>query len=612
MDESKGVVHVISSPSSRSVKRVLKRMGGKKFMWVYFGEDVSRAVSIDRATRGAGQRFEIAGLLQETAASLRQPYIDYIGELSREKNSLRWWANSLSEKSPFDSKTFLHACYAKVCREILKKYPDESFVFFVEKRAVRRAMLKNIPTGNLEHIEDVGGSIRETWGDLKRLLLYKGWFLLSSLYYIAIAKYAYRIQGRVGLPKSPTLIFTWIDRRSFDEKGGYQESYFGKLPEYLKRSGKNVVIVPRVLSTFPYREAVDKMAKSDYVFLVPHAFLSVLDVGKVFFTALINKPKKTSYPKFENIEISELIREDLKNDWIGARVAFDLLLYHFVQRLKEKHHPIDTVIYPYENQIWEKVLCAAMRKFYPSAYLIGYQHSTIFTMLLNYFFSKQEVGILPFPDKIVTNGKYPRDLLVGSGYPEKKVVQGGAIRYPYLVEPKVGERHKKMGPPVILVTLPIGESDALELTWKVLKAYGARGDRRILIKDHPVTPFEKISKRLNVKLPEHFALSNKPVPELLKESDVLVYMGSTTCVEAIAAGVPVVHVGSDFSIDLDPFDWNPEVRLSARNPEEIVKCVEKALAMDENEYSKKRKIWDDAMKSLFGRVDDSVYRLFSR
>jgi len=612
MSESKREICLISSPSKRSVKKILKKMNGKKFRWVYFGGDVSKVVSVGEIIRDKGQRLEIAGMLQETARSLRQPYIDYIGKLSLEKNSLRWWTSSLSEKSPFNSKTFLYACYIKTCTDILKKYPDWSFAFFVENGAVRRALLKNILVGNLEHIEDLGRSIREPLKDLKELVLYKGWFLLSSIYRTAIAKYAYRMQRRVKLQRSPVLIHTWLDNRSFDEKGAYREIYFGKLPEHLRSEGKNVIIVPHVLSTVQYRKTVDNMAKSDCVFLVPHAFLSIRDIVGVFFTTLANKPKKTGFPKFENFDISEVIHEDMKNDWIWAHVAFDLLLYRFVQRLREKHFPIDTVIYPYENQIWEKVLCAAMRKLYPSAYLIGYQHSTISMMYLNYFFSKYESGILPLPDRTVTNGKYIKDAFIESGYPKEKVVRGGAVRYAYLLEPKMIAGRQKRDRPVILVTPSISRFEGAELIWKVLQAFEHRDEYKILIKCHPDMPFEKISEHLNVKLPEHFTVSDRPVVELLMESDALLYTCSTTCVEAIAAGVPAVHVESDLSIDLDQLDFDPGIRLSARSPEEIVKRVEAVISMSKRELSKKRGVWRRVVKELFGAVDNSTYRLFSR
>ena len=603
---------VISSSSKRSVKKILKKKKGRKFKWVYLGEDVYRAILLDEMIHDKGQRVGTTEMLQETAMELRQPYIDYIGELSLKKNSLMWWASSVSEKSPYRSNAFLHICYVKICADILKKYPDEPIVFFIEEKAMRQTILENMPTDNFEHLKDTRESVRGALKDLKEFILYKGWFLLSNIYRIAIAKYAYRMQRRVGSRGPSSLIHTWVDRRSFDQRGAYRESYFGELPNYLKKSGENVILGPRILSTVPYRETINNMAKSKHVFLVPHAFLSIWDVISVFFTTLANKPKKRRCPKFEHMDISGIIREGLKNDWIGAYVAFDLLLYHFVRCLKEKQFLVDTVIYPYENQIWEKVLCTAMREFYPSAYLIGYQHSVISRMYLNYFFSKRETGIMPFPDRIVANGRHPKDAFVESGYPKEKVVQGGAVRYAYLLEPKMITRRRKKGKSVILVTPSISKFDAVELIWKVFKAFEHRGEYKILIKCHPDMPFEKISGHLNIKLPEQFTVSDDPVAELLGGSDVLLYTYSTTCVEAIAAGVPAVHVESDFSIDLDPLDFYPRARLSARNPEEIVKKVEEAITMDKKELSRKRKIWGGVVRNMFGRVDDSVYRLFSR
>lgn len=603
---------IISPSSKRYVKKILKKMNGKKFWWVYLGEDISKVVSIDGMICDKGQRFEIAGVLQETARSLRQPYIDYIGKLSLERNFLTWWAGRLSEKNPYVSKTFLHTCYIKVCMDILKKYPNESFVFFVEKRAVRWAMLKNMPIGDFRYIESVGGSIREALKNLKEFIMYKGWFLLNNIYRIAISKYAYRMQRRVKSHEPIVLVHTFADQLSFDGKGIYHERYFGTLPNHLKKNGKKVVIVPYILSTAPYRNTIDNMAKSENVFLVPHAFLSIWDILGVFFTTLINRPKKTVFARFEDMDISKVVHEDLKNDWIEGRMASDLLFYHFVKRLKEKGLAVDTVIYPYENHAWEKILCVAMRKFYPPTYLIGYQHTTVSIMYLPYFFSRSETRILPLPDRIVTNGRYPMDLFTNSGYSPEKVIRGGAVRYAYPRELKMKKSRRVRGERVILVTPSIGMFEAAELIWKVFKAFEDRDEYKILIKCHPDMPFEKISEHLNVKLPEHFTVSKRPIVELLRESDALLYTGSTTCVEAIAAGVPPVHVESDLSIDLDRLDFDPGIRASARDPGEIVKCVNEAISMNEEELSAKRKSWNRIVSDLFGEVDESVYQLFLR
>ena len=609
MNEPQRRICLISSPSKRSVKKILKKMDGNKFRWAYFGEDVSKAISIDEMIRDKGQRLEIAGLLQETARSLRQPYIDYIGELSLKKKSLTWWAGRLSEKNPYVSKTFLHACYIKVCIDILKEYPDESLVLFVEKEVVRRGILENLPVGKL--VKSVGESAREALEDLKKFVLYRGWFLLNNLYRIAISRHVYNMQKRIKSREPLTLIHTFVDRRSFDEKGAYHESYFGKLPDYLRKSGKNTAIIPYIWGTVPYRKTIDNMAKSEQVFLVPHAFISVLDIFRVFFSTL-SKPKKAAFAKFENTDISEIINEDLKDDWVGMRMASDLLFYYLIKRLNGQRVSIDTVIHTYENHTWEKVLRVALREFYPSAYLIGYQHSTFSMMHLNSFFSKRESNIVPLPDRIVTSGQHDWDVFIRSGYPAERIVRGGAIRYAHLFESKMNVKRLKGERPVVLVTPSISRFEAVELIWKVFRAFEHRSEFKVVIKCHPMMPWEKISGDLKIRFPEHFVISNRPISELLKESDALLYMGSTTCIEAMAAGVPAVHVESDFSIDLDPLDFSPEARPCARNPGEVVGCVDEAIAMDEEELSAKRKSWNRIVSDSFGEVDESVYRLFLR
>jgi surface carbohydrate biosynthesis protein (TIGR04326 family) len=309
------------------------------------------------------------------------------------------------------------------------------------------------------------------------------------------------------------------------------------------------------------------------------------------------------------MDISEVIYEDLKMDWIRGRVASTMLFYYFVKHLKKKRLLVDMVIYTFENQAWEKVLCMAMREFYPQAHSVGYQHSTFSMMHLSHFFSKPESSIMPLPDKIVTSGEHAKNVFIKAGYPRKKVVRGGAMRYVCSLELRA-KRRKVRDKLTILVALSINKFEAAELIWKVLKAFENRAEFKVIIKCHPLMPLEKISKLLKMRLPAHFTISDKSITDLLKESDVLLYTGSTACVEAIAADIPVVHVESDLLIDLDKLDFDPTIRPSARSVEEITERVEDIINVTEEQLSKGRKKWRDVVKNLFGKVDDSTYRLF--
>ena len=615
--ESEKATIIVCPPLKGSIRKVLKHLKGKNFQWAYFGEDVSKAITVEHQLGNKGLRIEIGEKLQETARSLWQSYIDYIGKRSLENNSLKWWAGSLSEKNPFISKVFLHICYIRTCQTILDSKDQKGcFIFFIENRTLRRCLMQNLFAHHeydIFRIESFSHAVFELFRDVSRFVINKGYFVANKTYRILLAKY-YRLNQISSKGEVLVFLHTWVDHRSFDANGIYQESYFGELAHHLRNKGKNVALVPYILGTVSYRKTLKKMVQSDENFLVPEAFLNVYDILRIAAKTILDIPPKRVYPLFEGIEISKIISDDYKKDWIVTRTSSNLLFYDVVRNWKNAGIPMDTFIYTYENHTWEKVYCIALRQFYPATSMIGYQHSAIPKMQLNYFFSKDELSILPFPDMVITNGIYPERLFKEFGYDPKKVVCGGAIRYIHLLEevrknavinPKKGNNLHR----TVLVTPSIGRYEAAELVKKVLDAFEDMNEYKIMLKFHPVLPYRSIAKDLGV-LPKHFIVSDKPVGELLRESDVLLYTSSTTCIEAIFLGIPVLHIASDFAIDRDVLDFQPDIRHSAKNQEDIIKMTEEILETDKTELSKKKALWGEAVSNIFGEVDENVFNLF--
>jgi hypothetical protein len=553
MSKSNGKQRVIlASPTKGSVLRVLKKFKDNRFLWLYLGKNLSNSITIEHQIISKGEKLTTGKRLQEIAKELRQPYINYIGKLSIENNSLRWWLSSVSEKNPFISTVFLHICYNRLVLEYLKKSEEpQNFVFFIEDRALRRSLLKNI-SYKVELIESDISRIKEDFKEIIWMLLMKGWFIANTIYRVLISKYIFKeekiFNTDVGSLNKPfILIHTWIDSRSFGSDRKFRDSYFGDLVNHLSTRDKNVGVVPSVLGTISYVRALKAMGQSKVRFLLPFSFISIYTILSVAIETTIDFPNKKQFLKFNGLDISDLIYEDLKRDWIGKRVASNLLLYYIVKGWKKKGIEIDSFIYTYENHTWEKVFCIALREFYPRTKIIGYQHSTLSKMLMNYFYSKNESGIIPLPDRIITNGRYPEKILKKSGYDPKKVVNGGAIRYKKVlkeskidVEKQVSNKNQNY---TILVTTSIDRTEAAELIWKVLIAFEGSKKYEIIIKYHPVLPYYKFAKVLgNISIPKNFKFSQKPITELLMESRVLLYTSSTTCIESLALGVPVSHV----------------------------------------------------------------------
>jgi predicted glycosyltransferase len=131
-----------------------------------------------------------------------------------------------------------------------------------------------------------------------------------------------------------------------------------------------------------------------------------------------------------------------------------------------------------------------------------------------------------------------------------------------------------------------------------------------VFKFHPDCPYRFIARDTGI-LPEHFIISDKPSGDLLKESHVLLYTSSATSIEAIALGVPVLHIKSDSTIDRDNLsDFPSSVRESVSTPDDIVKATERLLKMDEKELSRKRLLWAEVVAEMFGTVDESTFDLF--
>lgn len=611
---------IICPPQKSCVRRVLRDLKGKNFGWVYFGEDMPRFLATKTELESKGQRIEIAEMLQEAARSLRQPYINYIGKLSIKNNSPEWWASALSEKNPFVSRVFLYSCYIKVGQQIIESQePERPLVFLVENNCLRQDLAQNLlhlPGRELRLMKPFAEDILNKLKDSHTLLLKKSFFILNSAFRILIANSNKPSQVEIKkYGERPTFILTWANLRSFDENNNYRDSFFGELPSKLKARGNNVVIVPYVLGGLSiYKECIKKMRQSDEKFLPLESFLKISDTLRIALKELASVPKRRRYPPFEGLEISEIIFNEYRGDWIETRRTALLLFKEVIKNWKAAEIPVDVLILTFENRIREKIINIALKELYPSAYVIGYQHSTVSKMYLDHFFSRYESSILPFPDRLVTNGEYYERLLRESGYDAKKIVCGGAIRYSNLLRLTDMTVSKKDGmhTPTILVTPSISMNESLELVWKVSNAFRDKPQYHIIIKCHPLMPFHLFAKKLGAPLPPHFSVSDAQIEDLVKTSDVLIYTTSTTCVEALALGVPVLHVGSDFIIDMDVLDFKPEIRYSARNKDTIREKIEEALRITHEDLLEKRKEWKKVVSEMFGPVTEQTYDLFQR
>ncbi|MDP3396771.1 MAG: hypothetical protein Q8S57_08935 [Methanoregula sp.] len=224
-------------------------------------------------------------------------------------------------------------------------------------------------------------------------------------------------------------------------------------------------------------------------------------------------------------------------------------------------------------------------------------------MYLFYSLADLERDIVPLPDYILVNGSLARDRLVAAGLDSGKLHISGALRYEYLKN--VRSHGTTPGSDKVILVIPAsGFNETVELITKVLQAFEGSGNLRLIIKLHPTIPADTIMKNFST-LPENFSFSQEPVETLLDRTDLLLFSETAVSIEALARHIPILHIKSDFRIDMNLFEGISFVS-SVRTPEEIrVKATELLSPSGTENFA-----FDETVTAFFAPVDEKIVEIF--
>ena len=123
-------------------------------------------------------------------------------------------------------------------------------------------------------------------------------------------------------------------------------------------------------------------------------------------------------------------------------------------------------------------------------------------------------------------------------------------------------------------------------------------------------PFEKLSSLVKINLPNHIKIVDKPIMKLMRDSSMMIYSGSTVAFQALALGLPSIHVITQLDLDLDPLDGARDSRLEAMGLEELRDKILWLLDNREEYIDQHEKGWKSLADSAFGPVTQETYDAF--
>ena len=592
--------------------------------WLYIGEDSAWRIRAERALGPRIPRCSIAEKLGDMSWKLRQPYIDWIGELSQTNDSLEWWSSSLAEKNPFDE-LYVRICLLACGMELIRGGLEGGTLVVCSSSAllnevVRFAAGMDIPLeklavpGRHPRLRSAGGwgrgflrfpyravrrEVARVWGAAPPALETD-----PATRRTVLARRGLRRQGDFSGDKA-ILLFTWVDRRSFASDGSYQDPYLGRLPDELKDRGYTVAYAPRILPSIRFEDAVDRLLQTGERFFFRELFVTPREIRAFGKRASQYRPVIRPDSQIDGIPVHDLAMEHLEG---GRRRPIEALICErLIANLAAAGIKPRRVIHPWHGQSWEHALAWSVSRNMPGTSVVGYDVGTFSRMYLSTFPARSELGIKPLPDRVVTNGDMAWETLTHDGLPSEIVGSGCSLRFPEMASRPVRRDYhdvKQGDSPVRIVVAPsIGFGDSVDLSAKAISAFGGVPGFEVVVKWHPLVPTDEMAGSLgHLGRHDNVSFSKEPAGDILASAHILLYTCTSVCFDALRQGVMPVFVLSENDLHMDKLDAAPEVRRVATSSDDLRRVVKEIMDMTPTQWRRWQESAQETLSKAFAPV----------
>ena len=473
------------------------------------------------------------------AKDLRPQFNNLLEKLGKDNaQNLDWWVSGPASRNPFVSKLFHYCC----CISLLKSItPDDN-----EK-------ISEIKTDSKE----LNKIIKDQFGHNVRLSIKYKLFLaeyiivpIARIVYAAISLLILFLWAHIPLKKNPithhiVLIDTYVTYDFIDE-----DRYYLNLLENVPEKYKKYIFFAPTYHGFKWKDyqyLFKKIKNSKRNFLVKELYLKTADYLYAFKHIFRLLSLKIPPVYHDGINITPLVKEELYLFQSISSAFTGLINYRFAYRLKASNIQIDRVINWFENQAIDKGWNLGFNHFYPNSVRVGYQGFVGTDFLLNYFPTNFENQCQLYPSLVAVMGeKYVK--IRQEFCNDVTFIVAPAYRFQSLWstiqnQPVRNDSFK------LVIALPIIEKDAFLLLDMVQKSLTKLRQFKIhaSVKPHPA-----VSKIGRIADCFHLLPTKTPLNEIIAQANCFISGVSTSCLEAVVAGVPVIVFGNQHGLTHNP------------------------------------------------------------
>jgi hypothetical protein len=486
----------------------------------------------------------------QIAHLIRAEFNDFIFRISDpHKENLDWWVETPSSRNPFVSNLFHYCCFLELLSSIIGRNEIINSIF-VDSIDYRNVITLYLKENNITSIPVIVVST-PLKGRFK--MFFKPYYIVVMVIIkylifqsLALMTALYKLKIPNNLPL--TLIDTFVFPGFIDE----DRTYPGLWDAIDQKKRGSVFFVPNlygfpVLSLFrTYR----KLRKAKRNFLLKEDFFRLSDYLYAFNHLWRKQKIKIGNSYYKKFELSGLIKRELFSNNGFSSAVLAILNYRFALRLKKKNILLHRVINRFENQTIDKGWNAGFLKFYPDADIIGYQGFVASPHYLCAYPTEFEHKCRLLPKTIALMGQ--RHIFEKREFfPQLRSVNAPALRYKWLWKKRcIFPSGNKF---VVLVTLPILTQEFIRIM-NMVDSISKEENNEIefIIKPHPALSPKYIEKQLSFKAIDKYLFSSDTFEIAIENSHLLIGNSSSTSLETLARGIPVIVIGNSHGLTYNP------------------------------------------------------------
>jgi surface carbohydrate biosynthesis protein (TIGR04326 family) len=479
----------------------------------------------------------------DLAAILRLNYVDIVNQCGKNfGNEPDWWVSEIASRNTYSSDLYDMILQFKLARLIINENINVEKIYVIS-RGLQKILINYIRKNDLNILvkldRDTPSIINII---LKSVLIYFYGITRQMIYYLAVRTIIRK--PKPAQTGNIILLDTFMAESSFRENN-FEDRYYTGLTDHIKDNEikKNIYYIPTLLmKNKNIFSCLWKIKDQNVNFIFKESFLYMSDYFLAFlypFRCLRLKP--LSY-EIDGIDISPLLKAVWLKGLTSASSIEGLLKYKSIKRMKQAKLNIRLFIDWFENQIIDKGQNMALRKYYPTTPIIGYQGFVAADYYQCIYPTDFEYDSKILPTTVAVCGK---------GFIEERkefcsrlnVEVAPAFRFQKLWQ---NSRESKKFPKSIIIALPYFEQESVDLICIISEVQNQNllNDVMVYIKPHPASDLNRILKKADIKLAATWEIVSGDIYNFFSKVDILISNTSSVCAESIAMGVAVIVIGS--------------------------------------------------------------------